>query len=52
MIPAFKKRFEIVERKGKGHPDTICDLVMDQRCQFIFYMVPSRSLNKPKEDLN
>jgi len=29
-IPTFKKRFEIVERKGIGHPDTICDLVMDQ----------------------
>jgi len=22
--------FEIVERKGIGHPDTICDLVMEQ----------------------
>ncbi|MCE9652229.1 MAG: methionine adenosyltransferase [Nitrosarchaeum sp.] len=29
-IPTFKKRFEIVERKGTGHPDTICDLVMNQ----------------------
>ena len=29
-IPTFKKRFEFVERKGIGHPDTICDLVMDQ----------------------
>jgi len=29
-IPTFKKRFEIVERKGIGHPDTICDLVMNQ----------------------
>jgi len=29
-IPKFKKRFEIVERKGIGHPDTICDLVMNQ----------------------
>jgi len=29
-VPTFKKRFEIVERKGLGHPDTICDLVMDQ----------------------
>ena len=29
-IPTFKKRFEIVERKGVGHPDTICDLVMNQ----------------------
>lgn len=28
--PTFKKRFEIVERKGKGHPDTICDLLMNQ----------------------
>ncbi len=29
-IPTFKKRFEIVERKGIGHPDTICDLIMNQ----------------------
>lgn len=29
-IPTFKKRFEIVERKGIGHPDTICDLIMDK----------------------
>src|SRR3990172_4506835 len=29
-MPTFKKRFEIVERKGIGHPDTICDLVMNQ----------------------
>jgi S-adenosylmethionine synthetase len=29
-IPTFKKRFEIVERKGIGHPDTICDLLMNQ----------------------
>ena len=29
-IPTFKKRFEVVERKGIGHPDTICDLVMNQ----------------------
>jgi S-adenosylmethionine synthetase len=28
--PTFKKQFEIVERKGLGHPDTICDLVMDK----------------------
>jgi S-adenosylmethionine synthetase len=29
-IPTFDKRFEIVERKGVGHPDTICDLVMEE----------------------
>ena len=29
-IPTFKRKVEIVERKGKGHPDTICDLVMDE----------------------
>lgn len=28
--PTFNKQFEIVERKGIGHPDTICDLVMDK----------------------
>lgn len=28
--PTFKRQFEIVERKGLGHPDTICDLVMDK----------------------
>lgn len=29
-VPTFKRQFEIVERKGLGHPDTICDLVMDK----------------------
>jgi S-adenosylmethionine synthetase len=29
-VPTYKKRFEIVERKGIGHPDTICDLLMNQ----------------------
>ncbi|MEM2760259.1 MAG: methionine adenosyltransferase [Nitrososphaerales archaeon] len=29
-VSTFNKRFEIVERKGVGHPDTICDLVMDR----------------------
>lgn len=28
--PTFKKQFEIVERKGMGHPDTICDLMMNK----------------------
>lgn len=28
-IPTFRKKFEIVERKGIGHPDTICDLIME-----------------------
>ncbi len=27
--PLARQRCEIVERKGLGHPDTICDLVMD-----------------------
>jgi S-adenosylmethionine synthetase len=30
VIPTFERKFEIVERKGIGHPDTICDLVMDE----------------------
>lgn len=29
-IPTFQKQFEIVERKGIGHPDTICDLLMNK----------------------
>lgn len=29
-IPTFRRQFEIVERKGIGHPDTICDLMMDR----------------------
>lgn len=29
-VPTFKKQFEIVERKGIGHPDTICDLMMNK----------------------
>lgn len=28
--PTFDKRFEFVERKGIGHPDTICDLVAEK----------------------
>jgi S-adenosylmethionine synthetase len=27
--PLSRQRYEIVERKGLGHPDTICDAVMD-----------------------
>ncbi|WP_268544468.1 methionine adenosyltransferase [Candidatus Nitrosotenuis cloacae] len=29
-IPTYQKQFEIVERKGLGHPDTICDLLMNK----------------------
>lgn len=28
--PTTEQRVEIVERKGLGHPDTICDLIMNQ----------------------
>ncbi|MFN4336985.1 MAG: methionine adenosyltransferase [Candidatus Nitrosocaldus sp.] len=31
-IATQRRRFEIVERKGLGHPDTICDLVVDRIC--------------------
>ena len=30
--PAGMQRVELVERKGKGHPDTICDSVMEAVC--------------------
>jgi len=30
QTPLEKQRIEIVERKGLGHPDYICDAVMDQ----------------------
>jgi len=30
QTPLEEKNFEIVERKGIGHPDTICDAVMDR----------------------
>ncbi len=30
--PAGARRVELVERKGKGHPDTICDSVMEAVC--------------------
>ena len=30
--PAGARRIELVERKGKGHPDTICDSVMEAVC--------------------
>jgi len=29
QTPLEKQRIEIVERKGLGHPDYICDAVMD-----------------------
>ena len=29
-IPVYQQPIEIVERKGKGHPDTICDAVADR----------------------
>lgn len=29
VIPVYRQRLEIVERKGKGHPDTICDAIAD-----------------------
>ena len=28
-IPIIDQRLEIVERKGRGHPDTLCDSMMD-----------------------
>ncbi|MEM2874977.1 MAG: methionine adenosyltransferase [Candidatus Hadarchaeales archaeon] len=30
QLPLEEQRFEIVERKGLGHPDTICDAVLDR----------------------
>lgn len=30
QTPLEEKNFEIVERKGIGHPDTICDAIMDR----------------------
>lgn len=30
QIPVGKQRVEIVERKGLGHPDSICDAIMDR----------------------
>jgi len=30
QIPAEQRRVELVERKGIGHPDTICDEIMEQ----------------------
>ncbi|MHA2062516.1 MAG: methionine adenosyltransferase, partial [Candidatus Sifarchaeia archaeon] len=29
-IPLSQQRVEIVERKGLGHPDNMCDAIMDQ----------------------
>ena len=29
-IPVEQQRVELVERKGVGHPDTMCDAIMDQ----------------------
>ena len=30
QTPIEEQRLEIVERKGIGHPDTICDAIMDR----------------------
>ncbi len=30
--PASLQRIELIERKGKGHPDTICDSIMEAVC--------------------
>lgn len=30
QMPTYQQRVEIVERKGIGHPDTICDSIMNQ----------------------
>ncbi|MEK6909788.1 MAG: methionine adenosyltransferase [Candidatus Aenigmatarchaeota archaeon] len=30
QIPIAKQKIEIVERKGIGHPDTICDSIMNE----------------------
>jgi len=30
QTPLEQQKFEIVERKGLGHPDTICDAILDQ----------------------
>ncbi len=32
QVPVTKQRIEIVERKGIGHPDTICDSIMNEIC--------------------
>ena len=29
-VPVYKQHLEVVERKGKGHPDTICDTIADR----------------------
>ena len=28
-VPAARRRMELVERKGLGHPDTICDALVE-----------------------
>ena len=30
QTPLEEQKLEIVERKGLGHPDSICDAIMDQ----------------------
>ncbi|MBI2610040.1 hypothetical protein HYW53_02585 [Candidatus Giovannonibacteria bacterium] len=30
LIPTDKKEFDIVERKGVGHPDTLCDVIAEK----------------------
>lgn len=31
-VPAHRCRIELVERKGTGHPDTMCDAIMEAVC--------------------
>jgi S-adenosylmethionine synthetase len=35
-LPLEQQRIELVERKGKGHPDTICDAIAEQVSQALY----------------
>lgn len=52
-LPLYKRSMEITERKGLGHPDTICDSIMDyesvkysQMALKVFGFIPHHNLDK------
>ena len=52
-LPLHKRSMEITERKGLGHPDTICDSIMDyesvkysQMALKVFGFIPHHNLDK------
>ena len=45
--PVAERRIEVVERKGIGHPDTICDSVAEAAAVALARMYPPASAPSP-----